>query len=116
MPTVRFKPQDKVVEAKKASTILETALDHNIPLHHTCGGNASCSTCRVKILNGAQNLSPIESAEAQILDSFDLKPPYRLSCQAMIINGDIEVEIPDRDKEPRPNKTPKLSEGPRGTY
>ena len=108
MHKIHFKPKGGAVEVEHDSSVLEAALDHDIPLYHTCGGNASCSTCRVLVLKGAENLSPIEDAEAQVLDAFDLKPPYRLGCQARLERGDVEVEIPSRDKAPRPNKTPPI--------
>ena len=83
-------------------------MENGVEIYHTCGGNASCSTCRVKVLSGAENLSSIEVAEAQILDAFDLKAPHRLGCQARVLRGDIEVDIPDHEREPRPNKTPEI--------
>ena len=89
------------------TSILEAALAHGVNLYHTCGGNCSCSTCRVIVLKGAQNLSGIEDAEAQVLDAFELKTPYRLGCQAFL-EGDVEVEIPDRDRPPRVSKIPPL--------
>jgi ferredoxin len=116
MPKITFKNKDVIVEAEKGCSILEAALEHRVPIYHTCGGNCSCSTCRVLVVNGQENLSPIDAAEAQILDSFDLKAPYRLGCQALIMGGNVEVEIPKRDKPPRPNKTPRISDDSRGTY
>ena len=116
MPKITFKDKNVVIEVEKGSSILETALEHQVPIYHTCGGNCSCSTCRVLVLKGAENLSEMEEAEKQILDSFDLKAPYRLGCQALILSGHVEVEIPKRDKPPRPNKTPRVSEDSRGTY
>ena len=89
-------------------SILEAAMDFHIPLYHTCGGNCSCSTCRVLVLSGAENLSAAEPSEAEGLDAFDLKPPYRLGCQAVLLKGEVEVEIPKRARAPRPNKTPPL--------
>lgn len=109
MPRLRFLKPDKSIEVEEGTTILEAAMEHGVPLYHTCGGNASCSTCRVVVLYGSERLSPIEDAEAQVLDSFDLRPPHRLGCQAAI-HGDVVVEIPDRAKEPRPNKTPRVPE------
>jgi hypothetical protein len=53
-------------------------------------------------------LSAMDSDEAQVLDSFDLKGPHRLGCQALVFGDKVEVEVPKRDKEPRPNKTPKV--------
>lgn len=106
MPKIIFKNKNLNVETGPGDSVLETALRCRVPIYHTCGGNASCSTCRILVLKGAENLSEIESAEAQVLDSFDLKPPYRLGCQAVVLKGEIEVEIPSRSKAPRPNKTP----------
>ena len=116
MPKITFKDKNSGIEVEKGRSILETALEHQVLLYHTCGGNCSCSTCRVLVLKGAENLSAMDEAEKQILDSFDLKAPYRLGCQALILGGDVEVEIPKRDKPPRPNKTPRVSGDSRGTY
>ncbi|MGH7197366.1 MAG: 2Fe-2S iron-sulfur cluster-binding protein [Candidatus Omnitrophota bacterium] len=108
MPRIFFREKGLHVEADRWTSILDAALDSKVPIYHTCGGNASCSTCRVLVLKGAENLSGIETAEAQVLDAFDLKPPYRLGCQAQVLKGEVEVEIPKRTKAPRPNKTPPL--------
>ena len=107
MPELRFR-NGPSVDVEKGISILEAALRHEVPLYHTCGGNCSCSTCRVIVHSGAENLSDMESAEADVLETFDLKGPYRLGCQALMLKGAVEVEIPSRDKEPRPNKTPEL--------
>ena len=110
MPKIFFKNENRTVEVEKGTSILEAALQHDVPIYHTCGGNCSCSTCRVLVLKGAEHLSKIESMEADVLDSFDLKPPHRLGCQSILTGGIVEVEIPDRTQAPRPNKTPPLPE------
>ena len=112
MVKITFKGK-KTIEVPKGTTILEAAMDHGVPLYHTCGGNCSCSTCRVSVLKGEENLSPMSPEESQVLDSFDLKSPYRLGCQSEILKGAVEVEIPTRSKKPRPNKTPALPEDER---
>ncbi len=108
MPKITFKNSGKTFEVEKGISVLEAALRHGIAIYHTCGGNCSCSTCRVKVVSGAAALTPVEKCEAEVLDSFDLKPPYRLGCQALVFGDTVEVEVPEREKEPRPNKTPKL--------
>ena len=108
MPKIFFKNNNLTVDVHKGTSILEAALQHNVALYHTCGGNCSCSTCRVLVLSGAQNLSVMEEEEAGILDSFDLKTPHRLACQSLVTEGTVEVKIPDRTQAPRPNKTPPL--------
>ncbi len=110
MPKIFFKNENRTVEVEKGTSILEAALKHDIPIYHTCGGNCSCSTCRVLVLKGAEHLSKMDDMEAQVLDSFDLKMPYRLGCQSIVTGGMVEVDIPSRSKAPRPNKTPVLPE------
>ncbi len=110
MPKIIFHNIHKTVEVSKGTSILEAAMQHDISLYHTCGGNCSCSTCRVLVLNGAEHLSKMSEMEADVLDSFDLKAPHRLGCQSLVTGGMVEVEIPDRAKAPRPNKTPPLPE------
>ncbi len=112
MPKVVFRDKKAVsIEVGQGTSILDAALEHGVPLYHTCGGNCSCSTCRVLVLKGAENLSAMDPAEAQILDSFDLRAPHRLGCQAQLLGGEVEVEIPLRSREPRPNKTPPVPKG-----
>lgn len=108
MPSILFRNKDRKVEVAKGVSILDAAMENRVPIYHTCGGNASCSTCRVLIVKGAENLSPIESAEEQVLDSFDLRSPHRLACQAEVLKGEVEVEIPKHTKPCRDNKTPAL--------
>ena len=110
MPKILFKNKGLSVDVEKGISILEAALRHRVPIFHTCGGNCSCSTCRVLVLKGSENLSKMEPMEAEILDSFDLKAPHRLGCQTLVMGGTVEVEIPKRTRAPRPNKTPPLPE------
>jgi ferredoxin len=107
MPKLTFK-DERTVFVEAGTSILEAALSSGVQLYHTCGGNASCSTCRVRVLKGMEDLAPVGPAEAQILDSFDLEKPFRLGCQARLEKGEVEVEIPKWERAPRPNKTPEV--------
>ena len=110
MPRIIFKNLNRTVEVEKGTSILEAAMRHDVPIYHTCGGNCSCSTCRVRILSGAEHVSEMEPMEAEVLDAFDLQAPHRLGCQTLVLDGTVEVEIPEREKAPRPNKTPPVPE------
>lgn len=114
MPKIKFYPQGEF-EVQKGMSVLEAALVHKVTIYHTCGGNASCSTCRVRVINGAKNLSIMDNIEKEVLDTFDLKEPFRLGCQALI-RGDVEVEVPDRDKPCRDDKIKPLSDDLKGKY
>ena len=93
MPRVTFLPDDKSGDLAAEMSLLDAAKQLNVPLDHECGGFASCSTCRVVILSGMENLSSIEFEEEDMMDLAQLGPPLRLSCQAKI-RGDVVVRIP----------------------
>ncbi|HET6369865.1 MAG TPA: 2Fe-2S iron-sulfur cluster-binding protein [Nitrospiria bacterium] len=94
MPKVTFLPQNVTVEAKEGQSILDVALNHNIPLEHNCGGNCACTTCHVIVKDGMKNLSEMEEDEEDRLDTAEgLTLSSRLGCQAKV-KGDVVVEIP----------------------
>ncbi len=71
-----------VVKSIKGSTLLETSLQADIPHAHVCGGRGRCSTCRVQILSGLENLSPPTQDESLLLNKIKGGKAVRLACQA----------------------------------
>lgn len=96
MPRVTFiHPEGKSGEVPEKISLLEAAEHLGFALNHDCGGNASCSTCRVEVIGGNDNLSEIDFEEQDLLDREDLTEPYhRLSCQAKVL-GDVIVQVPE---------------------
>ena len=89
-------PEGKSGEVAQELTLLEAAETLGFPLEHDCGGNASCSTCRVDVVCGGENLSEIDFEEQDLLDREALTEPYhRLSCQARVL-GDVIVQVPEQ--------------------
>lgn len=95
MPRVTFvHPQGLSGEVEANRSLLEAAEALGFPLPHDCGGNASCTTCRVEVISGEDNLSEIDFDEQDLLDRENLTERYhRLGCQAKIL-GEVVVRIP----------------------
>jgi 2Fe-2S ferredoxin len=92
--TVTFVNLGKTVPAREGQSILDVALEHEIPLEHNCGGNCACSTCHVIVREGMKNLSPMQEEEEDQLDEAEgLTLNSRLGCQSKI-HGNVVVEIP----------------------
>jgi 2Fe-2S ferredoxin len=103
---VTFLPENRTVEFDLASlpyggdgkerSILDVAVNFNIPLEHTCGGHCACTTCHVVVKQGEELLNEMEDDESDRLDSAaDVTLHSRLACQAQIIKpGEIVLEIP----------------------
>ena len=74
-------PGGQVVSVPKGFTILESSRQAGIAHASVCGGRGRCSTCRVRVLQGAHQLPPPEAAEARVLTRLGTAPNIRLACQ-----------------------------------
>jgi adenylate cyclase len=88
------------IQVPKGLTLLEGSRDNAIPHPSLCGGRGRCSTCRVLILSGQENLPEPGPAEKAILSRINAPPRVRLACQIrpnrdMNIQILLPVEIPD---------------------
>jgi 2Fe-2S ferredoxin len=98
MPHVTFLPAGMSGEVPSGISILDASEKLGLKMRHDCGGFATCSTCRVWVIDGMANLTEIDLDEENMLEEADLKPPYRLSCQSKIL-GDIVVRVPHEEME-----------------
>ena len=85
MPKIIFTNTGEGFEVSENTSILECAVEHNIPLHHDCGGNCACTTCHVWVEEGIEHLTPMEEDERSLLEANDkLNLNSRLGCQARL--------------------------------
>jgi 2Fe-2S ferredoxin len=114
MPRVSFlHPEGRSGEVPTNLTLLEAAKVLGFELNHDCGGNASCTTCRVEVQMGEDNLSEIDFDEQDLLDREALSEPWhRLGCQAKIL-GDVVVRVPET-KWVQPTSAASVDAGKRG--
>ena len=101
MPKITFLPNEDiwpdgaVIEAPKGTSICRAALDNGIPLEHACELSCACTTCHVYVVEGLGSLDGATEDEDDYLDkAWSLQPNSRLSCQALLSDDDITVEIP----------------------
>ncbi len=100
MPKIVFLPNDelphgKTIEVATGTSICQAALTHHIDIEHACEMSCACTTCHVIIRKGYNSLVPPDEQEEDLLDrAWGLEPHSRLSCQALVGEDDLEVEIP----------------------
>jgi ferredoxin, 2Fe-2S len=75
-------------------TVLEVALDNRLPLNHSCDGNASCGTCRIRIVSSETPLEERNELEAELAADRGFAPDERLACQLTACSG-LKFKIPD---------------------
>ncbi len=88
--TVRCEPSGKEASVVLDSTLLDAIHQVGLPLGQSCDGVALCGFCRVKVVKGPQNLTPVAAEEAKILRSLRMSPDERLACCARI-EGPVTV-------------------------
>ena len=81
---------DYQVKTRAGQTILNGLRFADYPHASVCGGRARCTTCRVRVNQGMENLQPIGKLESLALGQINAPPGVRLACQANII-GDVNI-------------------------
>lgn len=71
----------RVINAPVGHSVLEALRDAGIPHASVCGGRARCTTCRVRVGQGAKGLAPPEPLEASALNRIRADKDVRLACQ-----------------------------------
>lgn len=74
------------IDVKRSTpvTLLETFNANKVSINQSCGGNGTCGTCRVEIMQNSDFLKPKSNYETDVTQELDLLPHQRLSCQAEI--------------------------------
>ncbi len=95
LPHEELCPDGAVLDGEKGETVLNTILKNDIGLEHACEKVCACTTCHVIIREGFDSLAESDELEDDLLDkAWGLEPDSRLSCQAIITDEDLVVEIP----------------------
>ena len=71
----------RTIPIHPGATILETLDEHGIPHASVCGGRGRCTTCRIKVLDGAAALPAPGAIESRALARIGAPPDCRLACQ-----------------------------------
>ena len=79
---VTFSPAGNSAEAKPDETLLDVARRAGAPIGNACGGIGVCNRCRIRVVEGADNLTP--------RTRFEGDADQRLACQAVIL-GDCTI-------------------------
>ena len=101
MPTIRilphaeYCPQGAEISAPAGTSICEALLENHIDIEHACEMSCACTTCHVIVRAGFDSLGEMDESEEDLLDrAWGLEPQSRLSCQAILAQTDLTVEIP----------------------
>ncbi|MCS5711035.1 ISC system 2Fe-2S type ferredoxin [Candidatus Berkiella aquae] len=95
LPHETLCPLGKTIEVEPGQSILEAALAHDIQIDHACEMACACTTCHVIVRKGFNSLEEASEREEDLLDkAWGLESESRLSCQAIVEDKELVVEIP----------------------
>jgi len=88
-------PEGRVIEVKPGVSICDVLLANGIEIEHACEKSCACTTCHVIVREGLDSLDEAEEKEEDMLDkAWGLEANSRLSCQAIVKDDDLVIEIP----------------------
>lgn len=100
MPTIEFQGAGvapaKTAEEPQGGDLLDICDRVLAPVAFSCR-SASCGTCHIRILEGAEFLEEPNEEEAELLDLLDGEGTTRLACQARVKPGPGLIRIQPAD-------------------
>ena len=102
MPTITVLPHEvlcpegKVIEnVATGEKLCEVLLENGIEIEHACEMSCACTTCHVVVRKGFDSLNEPSEMEEDLLDmAWGLESSSRLSCQSVIGQDDLTIDIP----------------------
>jgi 2Fe-2S ferredoxin len=95
LPHPTLCPDGAVIDAEAGISLCDTLLNHDIEIEHACEKSCACTTCHVVVREGFNTLTAAEEKEEDLLDkAWGLEAQSRLSCQVILADTDLVVEIP----------------------
>ena len=101
MPTITVKPHPELCPEGKSFTVdsgvsvCDALLRNHVHIEHACEKSCACTTCHVHVREGIDSLDEADELEEDYLDkAWGLDPDSRLSCQAIVEDADLVIEIP----------------------
>jgi adenylate cyclase len=106
---IHYRP-NRSITVPRGFSILEASRWARIPHVSVCGGRGRCSTCRVRVSRGLEQLAPPTPAELSTLQRFNFPIGIRLACQVRP-TSDISVTALVQDARPLDGLRIDLNEG-----
>lgn len=95
LPHPELAPAGAEMDIATGTSICDALLDNKIDIEHACGKVGACTTCHVIVRSGFSSLADASEDEEDVLDrAWGVEAHSRLSCQAIVGDVDMTVEIP----------------------
>lgn len=95
LPHAEICPDGNVLDVEPGESLCEAMLASDIEIEHACEMSCACTTCHVIVREGFDSLPEASEDEEDMLDkAWGLEPQSRLSCQVVVGDTPLTIEIP----------------------
>lgn len=101
MPTITIMPHHDICpegaefKVDPGVSVCDAMLQNGVSIEHACEKSCACTTCHVHIRKGLSGMDEADELEEDYLDkAWGLDTESRLSCQAIVAEDDLVIEIP----------------------
>ena len=91
MPKVTITTDNKTIDVVDNYAMIDMCEDHDTSILFGCRDGA-CGACMIRVIEGAEHLSPMKDDERDFLETMAAEPNERLACQCKVL-GDVKVEV-----------------------
>ncbi len=97
--TIENLAEKTIISNDSTLSVLGILHENGIDWMHACGGKGRCTTCKMLVVKGMENLSNITQAESRYRQQGALGAKERLACQAKA-HGEIRIRVVEEYKLP----------------
>ena len=95
LPHEELCPEGTHFDVEPGISLCDALLRNHVEIEHACEKSCACTTCHVYVREGFDSLEESTEDEDDYLDkAWGLDMDSRLSCQAIVADEDLTVEIP----------------------
>ncbi|MDP2042763.1 MAG: 2Fe-2S iron-sulfur cluster-binding protein [Algoriphagus sp.] len=80
--------------------VIEIIHENGTDWMHACGKKGRCTTCKMIVVRGMENLSPETERELVYRSQNRLRSNERLSCQSQVLKDELIIRVADVNKLP----------------
>jgi ferredoxin len=96
--TIQGDGEPIAIEVPAGTTLFDAGAQARAGIDTACVGKGTCGLCRVKIVAGAEHLTPLSDEERKHLGNVYHITRVRLACRSRVVGGDVAIQVVRRRK------------------
>jgi ferredoxin len=96
--TIQGDGEPLAVDVPAGTTLFDAGARATAGIDPACVGKGTCGLCRVKIVAGAEHLTPYSDEERKHLGNVYHLTKVRLACRSQLTGGDVAIQVVRRKK------------------